>query len=204
MNDSSQDGLPNLSLVNQLQAIANVSRHLQNMYQPNMTSAVYPSTSSPAFDPSRGGQHQQQQQLAAAFPLAGFTGPQLGSGHSSHLLFDDKYNKSNGAVNQTFYQQLQSHQPSVQHQQAQQHHLSAMQSFSSTSPALSGFSPSPPPFSHPFIGDTLSGGGDMYHHPSAVARHGSAISHRANGGGSGGLSVNSHSSIGRPSAAPPL
>ena len=195
LTDGLQDGQPGLNLVNQLQAIANVSRHLQNMYQPNMTSAVYPSTSS-AIDQTRIGQ-QQQQPSAALFSLGGFTGPQSSSGHSSHLLFDAKLNKAGAGAGQ-FYQQVQN-QPAALHQQ-QLHHQLAMPPFTSTSPALSGFSPSPPPYTHPFVSDTLSGGVDTWHHSSA-SRH-SSLPLRASGVGGAGATVSSHGSFGRLSANP--
>ena len=205
MDGQQLDGHPNLSLVNQLQAIANVSRHLQNMYHPNMTTGVHPSTTS-AFDPSRIGQHQQQQQQqqsAAGFPpLTGFTGPQSSSGHASHLLFDDKYGKGSCGAGQSFYQQLQNQPPPMQ--QHQQHHQSALPPFTTNSPALSAFAPSPTPqpYSHPFVSDSVSGGSETYHHPSSAIRHNSAMQQRSSGGGA--VSVGSHGSVGRSGAAPPL
>ena len=198
MADGPQDGqAPNLSLVSQLQAIANVSRHLQNMYHPNITSSVYPSTVSAAYDPTRGGQ-QQQQQPAGFPPPTGFTSSQTG-GHSSHsLMFDDKFSKSNATVGHQFYQPpLQQHQQQQQQQQPshhhqQQHHQPAMP-FAATNnhPALAAFAPSPTPYSHPFVGDAITAGTDAYLHSSSASRHSSGLPPRVG-------------SSSRPPAVPPL
>ena len=199
--DGKYEALPNVNLTNQLQAIANVSRHLQNMYHPNIASAVHPSTTS-AFDPPRGGQLHQLQQQAAAYQPLGLTAAQLSNAYAPQMLFDDKYQAGATAAQAPFYPQQHTQQHSIL-----QPLSSAVPPFAGNSPSLSAFNQSPQPYSHPYASDALSGlVADSYQHSSAGTRHGQGhgAGHSRSHGSSGGGSVASGGSFGRPSAAPPL
>ena len=192
--DDIQEALPNVNLSSQLQAIANVSRHLQNMYNPNISSALHPSTTS-AFDPSHGGQQ------AASYQPLGLTAAQLSNAYAPQMLFDDKYQASAATAQAPFYPQLHTQQHSILPPLS-----SAVPAFAGNSPSLSAFNQSSQPYSHPYASDALSGlSADSYQHTSAGTRHSHSHSHGAvhsRSHGSGGGSVASRGSFGLP--APPL